>query len=68
MSMIRYGQDWEEMYQCDPTDFAWNIRSNDDDTEDAEDKKNRLIIGGEACMWGEYVDATNFMPRLWLVI
>ncbi len=23
------------------------------------------MIGGEACLWGEYVDATNLTPRLW---
>ncbi|XP_061578600.1 beta-hexosaminidase subunit alpha [Cololabis saira] len=29
-----------------------------------EDQK-RLVIGGEVCMWGEYVDAANLSPRLW---
>ncbi|KAF4731662.1 hypothetical protein FOZ63_032318, partial [Perkinsus olseni] len=24
-----------------------------------------VIKGGEACMWGEFVDASNFMPRVW---
>ncbi|KAG8012679.1 Photoreceptor-specific nuclear receptor, partial [Nibea albiflora] len=29
------------------------------------EEQRKLVIGGEVCMWGEYVDATNLSPRLW---
>uniref|UniRef100_A0A2K5QK04 Beta-hexosaminidase subunit beta n=1 Tax=Cebus imitator TaxID=2715852 RepID=A0A2K5QK04_CEBIM len=28
-------------------------------------EQKELVIDGEACLWGEYVDATNLTPRLW---
>ncbi|XP_076359250.1 beta-hexosaminidase subunit beta-like isoform X2 [Tachypleus tridentatus] len=53
LNYISYGQDWKKYYEADPRGF--------DGTEAQKD----LVIGGEACMWGEYVDGANLIPRLW---
>ncbi|KAK3527320.1 hypothetical protein QTP86_020249 [Hemibagrus guttatus] len=55
LNRISYGQDWQGIYKADPQSFNGVCT--------AEQKK--LVIGGEACLWGEYVDATNLTPRLW---
>ncbi|KAM4054109.1 beta-hexosaminidase subunit beta isoform 2-T2 [Anomaloglossus baeobatrachus] len=53
LNRISYGQDWIQVYRVEPTNF----------TGTAEQKQ--LVIGGEACLWGEFVDASNLLPRLW---
>ncbi|XP_013787254.1 beta-hexosaminidase subunit beta-like [Limulus polyphemus] len=53
LNYISYGQSWKKYYEADPRGFTG--------TEEQKD----LVIGGEACMWGEYVDGTNIIPRLW---
>lgn len=45
--------DWEKYYLCDPKNF------------DGTEKEKNLVIGGEACLWGEFVDGTNLIARLW---
>ncbi|RWS29755.1 beta-hexosaminidase subunit alpha-like protein [Leptotrombidium deliense] len=47
------GNDWEKFLHCDPRDF-----------DGSEDEKS-LVLGGEACLWTEFVDATNLLSRLW---
>ncbi|KAM6202872.1 beta-hexosaminidase subunit alpha [Rhynchocyon petersi] len=53
LNRITYGPDWKESYMVEPLAF-----------EGSQEQK-ALVIGGEACMWGEYVDSTNLVPRLW---
>ncbi|RWS29634.1 beta-hexosaminidase subunit alpha-like protein [Leptotrombidium deliense] len=52
LNYISYGQDWRKLYSCDPHDF-----------KGSEEQKSH-VIGGEACLWSEYVDATNLLSRL----
>jgi hexosaminidase len=44
------GDTWEKYYECDPRNFTGN---------------RDLMIGGHASMWGEHVDASNFISRVW---
>lgn len=43
---------WHTFYQCDPQNFT-------------SPNKDQLLLGGHASMWGEHVDASNFMSRVW---
>uniref|UniRef100_A0A914P9F9 beta-N-acetylhexosaminidase n=1 Tax=Panagrolaimus davidi TaxID=227884 RepID=A0A914P9F9_9BILA len=64
LNYIRYGPDWGYIdgngtmtrgsyYECDPTNFNGTAA------------QKALVLGGEAPMWGEYVDGTNLIPRMW---
>jgi len=53
LNIISYGPDWEKYYKCDPHNFT------------GTPEQKRLVIGGGAAMWAEYVDSTNVIPTTW---
>ncbi|CAL1528811.1 unnamed protein product [Lymnaea stagnalis] len=59
LNYISYGSDWSNYYLCDPQAF------NDIFKFPGTDGQKSLVLGGETTMWGEFVDDTNLIPRLW---
>ncbi|EDV21084.1 uncharacterized protein TRIADDRAFT_30868 [Trichoplax adhaerens] len=53
LDIYAYGPDWKRYYSCEP--FSFN----------GTQKQYDLIIGGESCIWTEYVDDTNLISRVW---
>ncbi|XP_069112408.1 uncharacterized protein [Argopecten irradians] len=54
LDLIEYGVKWPKYYNCDPADTSMGYQ--------IDEKK---VLGGEACMWAEYVDNENLMTTLW---
>ncbi|XP_060535041.1 beta-hexosaminidase subunit alpha-like [Cylas formicarius] len=50
---LETGGDWEKYYLCEPYNYGGSAA------------QNKLIIGGEACMWGETINEYNVIPRVW---
>lgn len=45
LDVISYSENWMKYYIVDPLNFT---------------AAPSQLLGGEACLWGEYVDETNF--------
>ena len=43
---------WEQMYVAEPT-------------EGIPEENQHLVLGGEGCMWGEKVDASDIQQTIW---
>ena len=46
-----YGSDWTKYYMAEPLDFY------------GDEAQKALVVGGEACMWDEFVNSVNLTPR-----
>jgi hypothetical protein len=53
LDQISWGEDWKEYYSADPLNFTGTA------------KAKSLVLGGSACLWGEYVDQSNLRSVLW---
>jgi len=56
LDLIEYGIKWPKYYNCDPADTSMGYQ--------IDEKK---VLGGEACLWAEYIDNENLMSTLWYV-
>ncbi|KAJ8302882.1 hypothetical protein KUTeg_019278 [Tegillarca granosa] len=54
LDLIEYGVKWPKYYTCDPADTSMGYQINE-----------KKVLGGEACLWAEYIDNENLMtmPR-----
>lgn len=53
LNYIAYGVDWTQYLTADLLAFNGSAL------------QQSYVMGGEVCMWGEYVDASNFISRTW---
>jgi len=53
LDWISWGEDWVKYYTAEPLSFSGTR------------EQYARVLGGEACMWGEYVDAANLHSRTW---
>jgi len=53
MDYIGYGEIWRGYYGAEPLNFT------------GTKQQKKLVIGGTASLWGEFIDGTNLIARAW---
>jgi hexosaminidase len=53
LDQLSTGSDWQKFYEWELLDF------------NGTDDQKKLVLGGEACMWGETVNEYSIIPRVW---
>ena len=71
LNYISYGADWVKCGHFPPfcrqngTQIFKIIRyyGTDPHSFAGSDDQKRMVMGGEACIWGEFVNSVNLLPR-----
>ncbi|ESO82376.1 hypothetical protein LOTGIDRAFT_223285 [Lottia gigantea] len=53
LNYLTYPPAWRQFYSCDPLDFTGSQAAKD------------RVLGGQTCLWAEFVDGTNLLTRMW---
>ncbi|KAL5731957.1 beta-N-acetylhexosaminidase [Ranunculus cassubicifolius] len=56
----------QDVWYLDHLDTTWQqFYSNEPLTNITDPKQQRLVLGGEVCMWGETIDASDIEQTIW---
>lgn len=56
----------QDKWYLDHIDTTWqNFYSNEPLTNITKPEQQRLVMGGEVCMWGEHIDGSNIETTIW---
>lgn len=53
LNYIKYGRSYDAYYECDPRAF------------NGTDEQKKLVLGGIATVWGEFINSANVETILW---
>jgi len=56
----------QDKWYLDHLDITWqDFYSNEPLANITNPKQQRLVLGGEVCMWGEHIDASDIQQTIW---